>query len=195
MDIENTTTPSAVSVQSPAPTMGTGTKVFNESQSGITRRAPLSIMGLEGVVKDGYTPEESIKGCKAGYTHMASELADEFGRHHLVVFSKPEVIPTLEGSILVPEENTTTELQSGARVTKYDLSNQGWNRDLTGQPVDQINVSLGYDKPPTEEEVASMVPEHTEGLCDKWRHVKVDILCGELPTEASETPDTVVLQG
>jgi hypothetical protein len=190
MDIENKDTPSAVSAQSPVPSTDTGTQHIGDSHSDMPRGPPLSIMGLEGVIKDGHTPESSTKGYKAGYTHMASDLADDFGRHHLVVFPNPKEIPTLKGSILVPEENTKTEIRSGARVTKYDLS----NLELT-RPVDRIDVSLSYDKPPTQEEVSSMVPEHTRDSCHHWRHVKIDIRRGDPPTEGSKVPDSLVSQG
>jgi hypothetical protein len=194
MDIENKDTPSAVSAQSPVPSTDTGTQHIGDSHSDMPRGPPLSIMGLEGVIKDGHTPESTTKGYKAGYTHMASDLADDFGRHHLVVFPNPKEIPTLKGSILVPEENTKTEIRSGARVTKYDLSNQGLDPDSTERPVDRIDVSLSYNKPPTEKEVASMVSEHVRNLCHHWRRVKINIHQGEVPTEGSKEPDYVVSQ-
>jgi hypothetical protein len=89
MDKEDKATPSAVSNQSPVPTTDVGAQDIGESHSDITRGPPLSITGLEGVIKDEYTPKSTIKVCKAGYTHMASDLADDFGRHHLVVFPTP----------------------------------------------------------------------------------------------------------
>jgi hypothetical protein len=193
MDKEDIATPSAVSAQSLAPATGTGTQDLGDGHSDMKRGPPLSIMGLEGVVRDGDTFESSTIVAKPGYTHLASK--DDIGRYHLVVFPNPKEIPTLEGSILVREENTKTEIRSGARVTEYDLSNQELNRDSTQRPVNRIDVMLGYDEPPTEEEVASMVPKHTMDLCHHWRHVNIDLHQGELQTEGSDATDSLVSQG
>jgi hypothetical protein len=192
MDKKDIATSSAVSAQSLAPATGTGTQDLGDGHSDMKRGPPLSIMGLEGVIKDVDTFESSTMVAKPGYTHMASK--DDFGRYHLVVFPNPKDIPTLAGSILVPKENTKTEIRSGARVTEYDLSNQGLDPDSTERPVDRIDVSLSYNKPPTEAEVASMVSEHVRDLCHHWRRVKINIHQGEVPTEGSKEPDYVVSQ-
>ena len=138
-------------------------------------------------MQDAETLKTRLRDVRSDHATLVSEVTD--GRYLLVVFPTPDEFPTLQGSILLPEETSTMQTRDKRRVTEYDLSS-------TNHPVDRIDVGVSYKPNPTAENIGSMVPGSIRNLClpRSWRQADIEIYQKEVPPTDSEAPDSVLSQ-
>jgi hypothetical protein len=198
MDSESKPEPTAATTQSLAPRTGDDAGRSNLSPQ-TTAPKSVTFTGVSSTLKDNKRVDPWTMGARPGSTMLASHRPDGLGRSSLNFFKKHPEASTMKDTILVPKEDSrqiSRHQSLGAVFLGHDTSKQEVTFAGTERPVNGIDVIIRHNQPASEQEVASLVPQSVINLCEpKWEKVGIELHQGEVPTEGSGVPDSVVSQG